>query len=99
MKSKNELRINEIRGNLIANIGKINQVANTKGRGRDDFSQSIIRKASDMIDLGKDMPTLAIQKIAQSVIKTFKEFRQFLTKYSDNIEALDPQLKNNPDLV
>jgi hypothetical protein len=57
MKSKNELRINEIRENLIANIGKINQVANTQGRGRDDFSPNIIRKASDMIDLGQDMPT------------------------------------------
>jgi hypothetical protein len=40
--------LNEVRGQLIANLCKINAVANIVGKGRDDFSLKILLRAEEI---------------------------------------------------
>lgn len=40
-----------------------------------------------------------MRKLAESIKKSFASLRHLMRKYGENIEAVDPQLKNNPDLV
>lgn len=40
-----------------------------------------------------------MRKLAEGIRKSFQELRQLFRKYEENIEGVDPQLKNNSDLV
>ncbi len=37
--------------------------------------------------------------MAEKIKKTFMQFRELLRKFDENIEMVDPQLKNNVSLV
>ena len=41
----------------------------------------------------------AVRALAERIKKTFLDFRNLLKKYEQNIEVVDPQLKNNVELV
>ena len=41
----------------------------------------------------------AVRKLAEAIRKSFLGIRTLLRKYEENIEGVDPQLKNNSDLV
>lgn len=41
----------------------------------------------------------AIVTIIQQIIESYNWIRLLLWKYDENIEVVDPQLKNNPELV
>lgn len=41
----------------------------------------------------------AVRQLANKIRKAFNDLRQLFRKYDENIEVVDPQLKNNPDLV
>ena len=41
----------------------------------------------------------AVRVLAEKIKKTFQDFRTLLKKYEQNIEVVDPQLKNNVELV
>lgn len=41
----------------------------------------------------------AVRKLADAIRKSFTGLRTLLRKYEENIEGVDPQLKNNADLV
>ncbi len=41
----------------------------------------------------------AVRVLAERIKKTFFDFRKLLQKYEQNIEVVDPQLKNNVELV
>lgn len=41
----------------------------------------------------------AVRKLAENIKKSYTKLRTLMRKYGDNIEGVDPQLKNNPDLV
>jgi len=40
-----------------------------------------------------------VRLLAESIRSSFANIRVLLRKYEKNIESVDPQLKNNPDLV
>jgi hypothetical protein len=40
-----------------------------------------------------------VRKLAEGIRKSFTGLRTLLRKYEENIEGVDPQLKNNADLV
>ena len=40
-----------------------------------------------------------MRKLAEKIKNSFSSFRTLLRKYDENIESVDPQLKNNADLV
>lgn len=77
----------------------MNKVANVEGKGRDDLTLSILLAAENVIRKVSVNCSKSIRNLAEGVKSTFMKFRKMLEKYSENIESVDPQLKNNPDLV
>ena len=77
----------------------MNKVANIEGKGRDDFTLKILTTAEGVIRKVSVNNSKSIRNLADGVKTTFQKFRKLLEKYSENIETVDPQLKNNPELV
>ena len=87
----------DLRKRLVVLIGKINSVANTEGKGRDDLTLDVLLTAEG---LQRRLPVnRAIRALATLIRSAFTGIRQLLRKYNENIEVVDPQLKNNPELV
>ena len=87
------------RTKLIQILGKINSVANPEGMGRDDLSNDILLAAEGIFRRVSPNQSKAVRILAEKIKKTFQDFRQLLKKYEQNIEVVDPQLKNNVELV
>ena len=90
--------LTEAKAKFITVIGKINSVANIEGKGRDDLSIDIL-KAAEVLIRRMSTPTTCIRNLAERIKQAFIGIRMLLKKYSQNIEIVDPQLKNNPELV
>jgi hypothetical protein len=87
------------RTKLITNLGKINSVANPEGMGRDDLDNSILMAAEGIYRRISPTQSKAVRNLAERIKKSFQDFRNLLRKYEQNIEVVDPQLKNNVELV
>ena len=90
--AKNRRRFVEI-------LNKINSVANPEGKGRDDLEVEILFAAEGICRRISASQSKAVRKLADSIKKSFAALRTLMRKYGENIEGVDPQLKNNPDLV
>lgn len=84
---------------LVKVIGQINSVANPEGTGRDDLGVEILIKSEHLIRTVSSTQSTAVRCLAEKIKKTFKDLRALFKKYQQNIEVVDPQLRNNPDLV
>jgi hypothetical protein len=89
----------QMRTKLIQILGKINSVANPEGMGRDDLSNDILLAAEGIFRRVSPNQSKAVRILAERIKKTFQDFRNLLKKYEQNIEVVDPQLKNNVELV
>lgn len=87
------------RSKLITNLGKINSVANPEGMGRDDLGNDILLAAEGIYRRISPIQSKAVRNLAEMIKKSFQDFRALLRKYEQNIEVVDPQLKNNMELV
>ena len=94
-------KYNEVRKKLIKMIGKINSVSNfnSEGHGRDDFKLDMLVTAEKLVRRISKTQSKAVRSMADNVKRVFKEMRALFKKYAQNIEIVDPQLRNNPDLV
>lgn len=90
---------NQKRSKLIQVLGKINSVANQEGMGRDDLSNDILLAAEGIFRRVSSNQSKAVRVLADRIKKAFMDFRNLLKKYEQNIEVVDPQLKNNSELV
>lgn len=90
---------NSMRKKLVKEIGQINSVANPEGTGRDDLSIDILVKAERLIRKVSMAESRAVRTLASKIKKSFIDLRKLFKKYEANIEVVDPQLRNNPDLV
>lgn len=90
---------NKNRGRLVSLINKINSVANPEGKGRDDLQAEILYAAEVLCRRVSSSQSKAVRKLAEAIRKSFQGVRTLLRKYQENIEGVDPQLKNNQDLV
>lgn len=90
---------NQKRSKLIQVLGKINSVANQEGMGRDDLSNDILLAAEGIFRRVSPHQSKAVRVLAERIKKAFMDFRALLKKYEQNIEVVDPQLKNNSELV
>ena len=90
---------NKKRGELAIIMGQINSVANSEGKGRDDLKLEILEAAEDILRKISPDQSKAVRKLAESIRTSFAKFRSLMRKYEENIEVVDPQLKNNPELV
>ena len=87
------------RTKLISILGKINSVANPEGMGRDDLSNDVLLAAEGIFRRVSPHQSKAVRVLAEKIKKAFSDFRNLLKKYEQNIEVVDPQLKNNVELV
>lgn len=90
--------LQDAKAKLVIIIGKINSVANIEGKGRDDLSIDIL-KAAEALIRRMSTPARCIRNLAEKIKQAFIGMRVLIRKYSQNIEIVDPQLKNNPELV
>eukprot|EP00826_Nyctotherus_ovalis_P047494 TRINITY_DN5466_c0_g1_i1.p1 TRINITY_DN5466_c0_g1~~TRINITY_DN5466_c0_g1_i1.p1 ORF type:complete len:325 (+),score=82.94 TRINITY_DN5466_c0_g1_i1:1118-2092(+) len=88
-----------LRRKLVDLCGRINAVANTQGKGRDDLKVEILLAAEDVSRKISNYRSKAVRKLSQEIKTSFHKLRCLFKKYSENIEAVDPQLKNNADLM
>ena len=89
----------ELRKKLCFFISKINSIANSEGKGRDDLGVEILVKADYLLRKISKTQSKSVRKMAEGIKKSFLNFRILLNKYDQNIDSVDPQLKNNQDLV
>lgn len=80
-------------------IGKLNSVANTSGKGRDDLSYEILLAAENVLTKISDSQSKSIRIVAEKIRESFCRLREVLRTFEENIEMVDPQLKNNEPLV
>jgi len=78
---------------------QINTIANTQGKGRGDLKIDILLAAENTSRKITNYKSKAVRKLTQGIKDTFNALRCLFKKYSENLEAVDPQLKNNEDLV
>lgn len=67
--------------------------------GRDDLTNDILHASEGLSRRISPTQSNAVRNLAQRIKKVFIDFRNLLKKYDQNIEVVDPQLKNNADLV
>ncbi len=67
--------------------------------GRDDLTNDILLASEGLSRRISPTQSNAVRNLAQRIKKVFIDFRNLLKKYDQNIEVVDPQLKNNADLV
>ena len=80
-------------------LGKINSVANIEGKGRDDLSIDILLSAEGILRRVSSNQSQCVRNLADKIKQAFATLREVFRKYEENIEIVDPQLKNNPELV
>lgn len=80
-------------------LAKINSVANFEGHGRDDLSVDILHAANDVLLKITACESQNLRRLAHKIIASYQNLRDLLRRFRDNIEVVDPQLRNNPDLV
>lgn len=93
------IEYSEKRAKLIAILGKINSVANPEGMGRDDLGSEVLLAAEGIFRRISPTQSRAVRSLAERIKKSFQDFKNLLRKYEQNIEVVDPQLKNNVELV
>ena len=87
-----------LRKRFVEICNQINSVANTQGKGRDDLGINILVAAEEVSRKITNYKSKAVRKLSEQIKSTFSGLRALFRKYAENIEAVDPQLKNNPDL-
>jgi len=92
-------RIKEAGEKLSNVISKINSIANYDGHGRDDLTYDILEAAEEVLLKVSVCESESLRKLAVNIKNSFESIRVLLRKYTENIEMVDPQLRNNPDLV
>ena len=94
---------NQKRMNLLEKICSVNAVANIEGKGRDDFKFEILTTSEDVLGTKATKSfrgfSKAVQNLATKVIDSFNAYRKLIHTYEENIEVIDPQLRNNQALV
>lgn len=93
----NNIAYESIRKELVEIFCKINSVANYEGKGRDDLGVEILVAAENA--LRENEKSKAIKKLASKIEDSFNKFRATFRRYEQCVELIDPQLRNNRDLV
>lgn len=95
-------KFDEQRKALLSFICQINAVANVEGKGRDDFKWALMQTAESILEIERHQKrdySKAVKDLADKVKTSFNAYRVLMQKYQKNIEIVDPQLKNNAELV
>ena len=95
----NDKEYNEIRKKFVSLLSNLNKVANIEGKGRDDLGVDILFKAESVLLTVSDGKSKGMRNLATSIKQSLISMRDLFKKYEVNIEGIDPQLRNNPELA
>mmetsp|Transcript_183175 Transcript_183175/g.580736 ORF Transcript_183175/g.580736 Transcript_183175/m.580736 type:complete len:378 (+) Transcript_183175:1756-2889(+) len=93
---------------LVQSIGKLNSVANIQRKGRDDLSVGILDAACELLEACESghrnvvAPLVqpgAARLLAEQVVESFEELRDYLDEVSNHLDLLHPHLCQNEGLV
>lgn len=87
----------EVKRLLIEKINDINPVTNVNGKGRNDFKIDVLTRCEEL--LRQKNSSAAVKKLAEQVKSSLQVFRTLISKYGENIEVVDPMLRNNQELA
>lgn len=73
------------RNQLIQIMCRINAVANTEGKGRDDLDFNILEEAEGIIRKVTEQQSQGVRLLAEKIRTVFQKFRLLLRKYENNI--------------
>ena len=91
---------NSLRNKFLRQICEINQVANSIGQGRDDLDVSVLIVADEVSRKISANQSVAVRQLCTHIQRSFNNMKNlFLERYAENVEVVDPQLRNNPELV
>lgn len=89
-----------LRNKLLIEVSQINAVANVFGQGRDDLDAEVLFAVDEVARKVSISQSRAVRALCDKVQKSFLALRKlFGERYASNIEIVDPQLRNNADLV
>ena len=95
----NNTEYNNIRAKFVNLLANLNKVANIEGKGRDDLNVEILLKAESVLLTVSDGKSKGMRNLAMSIKQSLRSMRELFKKYEKNIEGIDPQLRNNPELA
>ena len=95
----NNTEYNNIRAKFVNLLANLNKVANIEGKGRDDLNVEILLKAESVLLTVSDGKSKGMRNLAMSIKQSLTSMRELFKKYENNIEGIDPQLRNNPELA
>jgi len=84
---------------MCCTIAQINSIANVEGKGRDDLEFEILQQAENLLKKITKEQSKAVRTLAEKIRTSFTKLRKLFRVYEENIEMVDPQLKNNKDLI
>jgi hypothetical protein len=96
---ENDKEYNNIRDKFIKVINYLNKIANINGKGRDDLDINILLQSEKVLRTVTEVQSNGLRKLANNIKKALNDLRNLFRKYNLNIEGVDPQLLNNPELV
>merc|ERR1711957_1043388 len=94
----------ELQQKFVKSLGKLNSVANTQGKGRDDFDAEVLARATAVSHSsnGVGSHTFAAETaraLARDVLETYAAMRRYLREVGTCLECVDPHLCKNSGLV
>ena len=95
----NDQKYNQLITKLVEILLKINKTANVDGKGRSDLHSEILFKAEKVLITVSENQSKGMRNLAFKIKSSLYKLRLLLRKYSNNIEGIDPQLRNNKDLA
>ena len=96
---ENDKEYNDLREKFIKIINYLNKIANINGKGRDDLDINILYQSEKVLRTVTEVQSISLRKLANNIKITLNDLRFLFRKYNLNIEGVDPQLLNNPELV
>jgi hypothetical protein len=88
-----------LRKQLCEKISRLNSVANIDGKGRDDLTFEVLTAAENVLATVTEFQSRSVRVLAEKIRESFENVREVLRFFGENFEMVDPQLKNNPELV
>ncbi len=74
-------------------------MANIDGKGRDDLTFEILSAAENVLATITQFQSRSVRVLAEKIRESYENIREVLRFFGENFEMVDPQLKNNPELV
>jgi uncharacterized protein YdaT len=84
-----------LRSQFIDQFKEMNSVANVEGKGRDDLGVEVLEEAEKVLMQVSKAESETLRSLAENIKQIFEEMKELIKGYSENIEIVDPQLKNN----